>query len=187
MSINRDPVTGIGQTVNSEGQASTLAEIQTEARHVSSEGNAFMIASGFAANPATGDDYTNLIYIKNDYTTNHIHIGYLRTCNEQAGKWRYIDAPTALGTTAIAAKNMKRGNSTTLTATIQGFSAAGTTFTDGTTVDFPQWIQNVGHSIQSFDGALILGPGQSFGLDYAPFASTAGDVCVTMQAWIVVP
>lgn len=188
MTIIRDPLTGEAQRVNAEGKAFVLSEARTEARHASSDGDAFMISSGFAASPSAADDFTAVLYFKNTSTTSHVHIGYLRTCNEQGGKWRYTDNPTALGTTAITAKNMNVGDSGVMTATIQSFAAAGTTFADGTTTDFPQWIQSgPGHSVYPFDGALIIQPGQSFGLDFANFGTTAGDICVTMQAWIVTP
>ncbi len=182
--IIRDPSTEKGMGVNSEGQATVLAESRTEARHVAEEGNAFLIASDFGSSLTT-NDFTNIFYIKNESTTKNLHIGYLRTCNEAAGKWRLIDAPTALGTTAITAKNMLSGDTTVLVATIQSFSASGTTFTDGTVIG--QWIQSTGHSIQNFDGSYILKPLESFGLEFAPFATqSAGEseACVTLQTWI---
>lgn len=176
---------GWGWRINNEGQASTLAETQTEARHLSeNEGVVYILSSGFAVSSNVANTFTNIFYIKNTSTTHNLYIGYLRTCNEIPGKWQYTDNPTALGTTSVTAINMKRGADTPLVADVQSFSAAGTTFSDGTTADFPQWIQGgPGHSIQPFEGALILGANQAFGLSFAPFNTTAGDVCITMQAW----
>lgn len=167
--------------ITDEGQIYVITESHTEARHKAEEGKVFMIASGFAASPASADDFTNVLYVKNTSTTKDIHIGYLRTCNEVSGKWRILDAPTALGTSALTASNSNRSNATPLVATVQAFSTAGTTFTDGTAIG--QWIQGAGHSIQPFDGSYILGPNDSFGLEFAPFNGTAGEMCVTLQCW----
>ena len=168
--------------ITEDGQALTQSENHTEARHHSGEGEVFFLASGFATTATSADDYTNIFYLKNDSTTKSIHIGYLRTCNEVAGKWRLLDAPTALGTTAITAYNANRAKTQALDATSQSFSAAGTTFTDGTSIG--QWVQNgPGHSVFPFDGSYILGPNSSLGLEFAPFGTTAGDACVTVQCW----
>lgn len=173
-----------GMSVNSEGQASVISESLTEARHVSSEGNVYIISSGFAATATVADDATNLLYVKNTSNTLFLHLGYLRTCNEVGGFWQWIDNPTALGTTAITPVNMKRGSTKPLAASVETFSSAGTTFTVGDRTDYPQWIQGgPAHSIQPFEGSMILSPGQSFGLEFAPFGTTAGVACVTLQVW----
>jgi len=183
MTIIRDPRTGDGSAVNSEFQLSVISESLTEARHVAAEGDTYLISSGFATTAALADDATNILYVKNTSTTLNMHLGYLRTCNEVAGFWQWIDNPTALATTAITPVNMLRGNSKPLTSIVQTFSVAGTTFTDGTSTDYPQWIQGEGHSIQSFEGSMILGPDQAFGIEFAPFGTTAGIACATLQVW----
>lgn len=184
MSVIKDGRTGRTLVINDEGQALTLSETQTEARHVAEDGNTFLLASDFAVTATVADDFTNIMYLKNESTTMDIHVGYLRSCNEVAGKWQMHFNPTALGTSALTAQNTQLGNSTPLSSTIQTFSNAGTTFVDGTI--FAQWIQGgPGHSIQPFDGSLILPPLTAIGFDFAPFGTTAGDACVTMQVWQV--
>lgn len=180
----RDANTQEAARVNTEGQLSTLSEIQTEARHVAEDGSVFMIATGFAVSSTTGDQFTNIVYILNDSTTKDVHVGYMRTCNEVPGKWRLLYNPTALGTSEITARNMKIGTATPLNGTVQQYSAAGTSFSDGTVLG--QWIQSgPAHSIQGYEGSLILPPLQSIALEFAPFGTTAGDVCATIQLWQV--
>ncbi|MDH5426194.1 MAG: hypothetical protein OEY29_14490 [Gammaproteobacteria bacterium] len=188
MGTNRDPYTWRGQKTTSDGQSLVQSESLTEARYHAGKGEVFILSSGFATTPAAADDFTNILYLKNDSTTDDINLGYLRTCSEVAGKWQWVEAPTALGATAITAINMNRGSRKTLTATIQSYSAAGVTFTDGTRTDYPQWIQGgPAHSLQPFEGSFIIGPGDSFGLEFAPFSATAGEACISLQLWQSAP
>ena len=177
----RDPSSEKGANVNSEGRLETQSHNHTEARHHAGEGDVYLIGSGFGVGPATADDFTNILYVRNDSTTKEINIGILRTCNEVAGKWRLLKNPTALGTSVITPVNSNLGSSKTLVATVQEFSVAGTTFTDGTVMG--QWIHGVGHSLFPFQGSVILGPNDAIGLEYAPHSATAGEACATIQCW----
>lgn len=186
MSVTRDPSTHDGQKVNSEGQASVIAEVQTEARHVAQKGNVFLVASGFITHINTALTFTDLFWMKNTSTTKDIHIGYLRTCNEVAGRWQMYEGVTALDNTptTIEADNMKLGSATPLDATLEAADSTAAAFTGGTVI--AQWIQGVGHSIQPFEGSLILGPNQSIGLSFAPAATAStNEACITMQVWQV--
>lgn len=186
MKITSAGVIEHGALVNGEGQVFTLSEIQTEARHVAEEGDAFFISSGFLTHSNAADATTAMMWFRNDSNTMDIHVGYLRTCNEVAGKWQMFSGVTALDNTpaTITPANSNIGSTTTMDATIEASDTAGSAFTGGLAIS--QWIQNAGHSIQAFDGSLILGPQQSIGITFAPFATaSANEACITMQAWQV--
>ncbi len=182
MTIIRDPASSEGLKVTDEGQAIVLAEVHTEARHHSITGEVFILSSGFITSSATADTFAAILYIKNTSTTKSINVGYFRTCNEVASKWRLTKNPTSISnSTSVTAENINFASPITLDATVE-YGAANSTVTGGTVLG--TWIQNgPGHSDPDFSGAMILGPNDSFCLEMAPFASAAGEVCTTIEVW----
>jgi len=182
MTILRDPASSEALRITSTGQANVLAEVHTEARHHSISGEVFIISSGFVTSSATGDTFAAILYFKNDSTTKSVNVGYFRTCNEVASKWRLTKNPTSISnSTAVTPENINFNSAVTLDGTTE-YGSATSTVTGGTVLG--TWIQNgPGHSDPDFGGALILGPNDSFCLEMAPFASVAGEVCTTIEVW----
>ncbi len=180
--IKRDASTQRSQDVTIDGQALVQAEVHTEARHHSERGEAFIVRSGFVTSSATADVFVSLIFLKNDSTTKQLHIGYLRTCNEVAAKWKLIRNPTSISNpTAVIPLNMNFTSAKTFDGTAQSGSATSTT-TGGT--EMGTWIQGgPGHSDPDWSGSFILGPNDSIALEMAPFASVAGEICTTFEIW----
>lgn len=187
MPTNRDPSSKQGQITNSGGQSFVLSESHTEARHEAEAGRAFIIGSGFIVHSDTADTFKAMLYIENTSDEKEIHLGYLRTCNEVPGKWQLHKGVTAISSgSPVAPLNMNGGKKKSLTATVTAGGSASD-FTGGTI--YPQWIQGgPAHSIQPFDGSYIMGPGDTLGLSFAPFAAaTSNEACITMQLWQVDP
>ncbi len=184
MAINRDPYTLRGQEITTSGQALVQSESHTEARFHSADGHTFMLASGFVTHINTADTYTAVMWFQNDSTTDSIYVGYMRSCNEVAGKWRLLKGVTAMSNSAtITPRNMNIGSPKTLVATVEASNATTSAFTGGTLVG--TWIQNgPGHSDPNWRGAYLLSPGASLGLEFAPFAAaSSNEVCTTVEVW----
>lgn len=184
MTTNRDAQTLIGQIINAQGQALTQSETHKEVRQHSGEGDAYMVASGFVTHVNTADTYTGILWIQNDSATKNIHIGYVRGCNEVAGKWQAKRGVTALSSSAtVTPVNMQFGSKKTLSATVEAANATTSVFTGGTL--FTQFMQGgPGHSVFDFEGAIILQPGESFGLEFAPFSTaSSNEACAFFECW----
>lgn len=180
--IKRDAASMRAQDVTIDGQALVQAEVHTEGRHHSERGETFIVRSGFITSSATADTFASIIYLKNTSTTKQVHIGYLRTCNEVAAKWKFIRNPTSISnSTAVIPLNMNFTSAIMMDATTEVGSATSTT-TGGS--EMGTWIQGgPGHSDPNFSGSFIIGPNDSFALEMAPFASVAGEVCTTFEVW----
>ncbi len=182
MTIIRDASTQKAAIVDSEGFLYSLSQVHTEARHNAGLGRSFLLSSGFVTCSATGDTFASIFYFKNSSTTKVIHFGYFRTCNEVPAKWRMIKNPTSISnSTAITPLNLNFESNVVLDATAE-FGSATSTTTGGT--EIATWIQpGPGHSDPDWAGGLILGPNDSIALEMAPFASVAGEVCITNEVW----
>lgn len=180
MTVNRDPNTGFGQSVNIEGQAITLSEVQTEARHVAEEGKLFLFASNIIPLTTTGS-FSAVFLIKNGSTSKDLHVGKLRTCGNVLCEWlmyHTITAGTLLTDEAAGLEtNMLIGSTTPFNGDIY----SGGDLKTVTGILMASWINNAGHSQPDLDGALILPPLSSIAFAAKPAA--AGDVCLTIEAW----
>lgn len=148
-------------------------------------GGAFVIPSGFLSLTTTGS-FNGIFYIKNTSTTKDLYIGKIRTCGNADGsvQVKLVRNPTA--GTLISDAN----DATQLTANFgrndvfegDAFVASGDgkTVTDGT--DYSQFIQKTtGHSIQDYEGAIIIPNGSSIALVAKP--SVAMTFCTELQCW----
>lgn len=184
MTIKRDPRTLRGQDITDNGQALVQSETHSEARHHSALGDAFMMASGFVTHINTADTYTGILWFSNGSESKDVHVGYMRSCNQVAGKWQLKKGVTALSSpVTLTPSNMNVGSPRTYVGTAEGGNATTSIFTGGTVIG--QWIQNgPAHSDPDWGGAFILSPGDSFGLEFAPFATASADeACVTVEVW----
>lgn len=165
--------------VTDEGQLEVEAITIPEIAHVSAEHErAWIIATGFVALTTTGS-FNGLIYVKNT-STRPLHIESIRTCSTGSGytQVKVIKNPTT--GTLISEANAAIVTNANLSSTADfgglGYTAAGDakTVTDGSdTTQFTN--MSPGHSVQHYQGAVVLGQGDSCALVAKP--SAAGDVC----------
>lgn len=177
---------GYQAAVNSNKQL----EVRSVSRPVSAfisqnTGGCFIVASDFISLTTTGS-FNGLVYIKNTSTVQDLHIEKLRTCSDTTGdlQLRLIKNPTT-GTLISDANSADVGNANfssavTFTGLAYAASGDGKTVTDGT--NFSQFInRSPGHSIQEYEGVIILGPGNSIAVTAKP--STSLTVCVELQCY----
>jgi hypothetical protein len=183
--------TGSGRLakVSTENRLETEAISTPVVAHIAEEEKqAYLLSSDFISLTTTGS-FNALMYVKNTSSTLNLHIQTIRTCSSETGsiQLRLLKNPTA-GTIVSDANNSDKLNSNfSSNNSFSGLSYAasgdGKTFTDGT--NFTQFInRSPGHSIQEYDGSILLGPGDSIGLSAKPSASTT--ICVEIQTYFTV-
>lgn len=143
------------------------------------DGKLFYIETDFIPVTTVGV-LTGILYVKNTGNEN-LHLWKLRTCGTVLNQWKLIKNPSAgtLVSDAVPAyvtnTNFTSGN----TLDSDAFKGAeGKTVTDGSHVT--QWTNNIGHSLEDLDGALILGKNDSIALVCK--VAVAGEVCVHLIA-----
>lgn len=184
--FTRDPYSMQGQQINSSKQALSQAEMHAEVRHHAELGKAYTLTSGFVTSSATGDTFASILYIKNTSETEVLFLGLTALGSEVAGKWKIVRNPTSISnSTAITPLNMNHNSPATLTATVEYGSATSTTTAGDDTGHYI--VDGPGHEELPLDGAIQIGPNSSITFEFAPFASAAGEVCVTIDGWQVAP
>jgi len=172
---------GYVATVDEFEDLHTFSTQRTEAAKNTVDGNTFWLASGFVPLTTTGS-FSGIFYVKNTHDTENLNIDFLRTCNFSPSQWQlYRNSTTGTlisGGTAITPGNANFGINTPLSSTVLG-GADGDTITDGAIV--AQWINGAGHSVQNFQGTIVLAPGNSLSLNCKPTVATTA--CVTAMAW----
>ena len=114
----------------------------------------FMFSTGGFITLTSGE--SAIMYIQ--YTGNgHLHIDTIRTCGTGVQKWKMYKQSTG-GTivsnaVAAATSNTNLSSSNQPSSTVYK-GAQGYTQTGGTI--FENWINNGGHSLENYDGTLIL-------------------------------
>src|SRR5210317_690783 len=123
---------------------------------------AFIFANGGFPSITTLNTETPILYLKNTSTTELLHIFSLRSCGTEKSKWRVrknITGGTIISNQTEGLKNNLYLSSSTECECIVYTGVDGDTFTGGSM--FEHWINDVGHSIEDFQGAIILGPEDS--------------------------
>lgn len=172
---------GYKSKVNKENRLEVDASVVDEIAVISeNEGRAFVIATeGFVSLSTTAEH--GIMYLKYE-GDGVLHIDSIRTCGTGAQRWKMYKDSTAgtliSGGTDVTANNLNFSSSNNLVS-IQKRGADGSTVTDGTIIE--NWINNGGHSIEEFKGALILAKGDSLSIT----CETSGtlDVCVRINAY----
>lgn len=147
-------------------------------------GDSFIIASDFITLSNTGS-FNGVMYVKNN-NAKDLYISKLRTCSDTSGnvQIRLISNPTAgtLISDANSADSLSAnlGSSNTFEGNAYSASASGKTVTDGT--QFSQFINHSpGHSIQEYEGAIVLPKGSSMAVTAKPSVSLT--FCAEIQCW----
>lgn len=172
--------------VNSENRIETVAITFPEVAHISAEDQqAYVVASDFVSLTTTGS-FNGIQYIKNTSTTKNLHVERIRVCSSEAGhiQCKLIKNPTTGTLISDANEGTKVNSNFSSNNLFQGLtyaaSADGKTITDGTqSSNFI--IKSPGHTIQDYQGALILGPSDSLALVCKPSATTV--LCSEMQVY----
>ena len=140
------------------------------------KGQAFALVSGDFIPITTINIETGLLHIKNTSTTKNLYIENVRTCGTQIQKWKLYNNST--GGTLIS--GAVAGGSTNLNLTSSNEADADVykgadlvTVTGGNMIE--HWVNQIGHSVEIFNGALILGVNDSIQLTVE--LAVAGDVC----------
>lgn len=180
--IINDPSTSEGARV-SGNKLHTFSLIEYPMESFSHLGDSFVIPTEFISLTTTAS-YTGLLYLTNTSTTHNIHIERLRTSSTVGALWYTVKNPTA-GTlisagTAVTPVSYNFSSGKTLTGTAKkGVDAQ--TVTDGTWME--QWQTNVYDAKErQYDGAIVLGAGNSFALMCKP--SAAATVGATLSVWM---
>jgi len=140
---------------------------------------AFIFANGGIPSITTLNTITPILYVKNTSTTEVLHIHSLRSCATQVSKWRVYKNIT--GGTILSNQNLGLNNNLNISSATDCectvYSGAdGDTYSGGSM--FEHWINDVGHSIEEFQGAIILGPDDSLTLTVE--VEVAAQVCCRM-------
>jgi hypothetical protein len=178
--------TGARVQVTKDNQLLTFAVSENRVADVSKRsGDAFLIASDFISLTTTGS-FNGLLYIKNN-NAKSLFIQTIRTCSDAASasmQLRMIKNPTT-GTlisdaNAADATSSNLGSSNTFDGDAYTASGDGKTVTDGD--NLTQFInRSPGHSIQDYEGAIVIPKGQSLAITCKPSAAT--DICIEVQCW----
>jgi hypothetical protein len=150
-------------------------------------GEAFIITSDFVSLTTTAS-FSGLLYIKNTDTSKNLFIDKVRVCGTgtsmNAMQCKFFKNPTT--GTLISDENdgivvpSNLGSNVTFTGDVYAASADGKTVTDGT--QFSQFtIHLPGHTIQEYDGSLIIPGGSSLAIAVQPSAATTA--CIEVQCW----
>jgi len=179
---------GARAKVNKEGRLTVDAVTDKHITHeAKDDGEAYVLASGFIDLTTTGS-FNGLMYIKNLSSDKHFHIQRLRVCGGATGSVQFKILKNASTGTLISDanaaystnSNFASGNELEGRCTVLGASGDGKTVTDGEY--FTQFIQKTaGHSIQEYDGIIMLHKNHSLAIVAKP--SAAMTVCVEVLGY----
>lgn len=170
---------GYSVKVNSDNQMETYTVAEPKSSYVSNaKGSSYLLATGGFISITSGE--SAVFYIK--YTGEKLlHIDSIRSCGNQSQKWRmYKDSTGGTITSGAAAVkgNANLTSSNSLSATVLK-GADGLTVTGGSVME--NWINNMGHSIEDYQGAVIMGKDDVIVLTCE--VDTAADVCVRVLCY----
>jgi hypothetical protein len=142
----------------------------------------YIVATGSFISISTINTEYGILYFKNTSTDEHFHIKEIRTCGTNLTQWKYYKNSTTgtliSGAVAGIATNIDFKSPRTIEGIVYK-GANGVTLTDGTLFD--QMICETGHCEEHFEGALILGPGNSIAMTVQ--VPVAASVCCRIMGW----
>jgi hypothetical protein len=168
---------GFEAEVDDKHQLHVFSVSEAEVTNVSvKDGESYLFSADYADIITTGTE-TGIMYIQNTNTEKDLFIQNVRTCGTVVQLWRLHDATAASGTlvsdaTVAASNNMNFTSANTATTNVyQG--TEGSTLLNGTRIE--NWINNAGHSVEEYEGSVILGTNDAIALTCEVLAS--GTVC----------
>jgi hypothetical protein len=190
---NVEIVNGVGDQnrakVNKNNRLETFSITESRMADISlRDGLSYIITSDFVSLTTTGA-FSGMLYIKNTDSSKNLFVDKVRVCGTgtsmNAMQCKFFKNPTT-GTLIsdqndgiVVAANL--GSNETFPGLVYAASADGKTVTDGT--QFSQFtIHLPGHTIQEYDGALIIPGGSALAIAVQPSASTIA--CLEVQCWL---
>lgn len=173
--------------VNPNNRLETFSIVEDRMADISNRtGESFVLATDFVSLTTTGS-FNGLIYVKNN-NDKTLYIQRIRTCSTATGSVQCILISNPTAGTLISDANLSDQRSANMGSN-EVFSNFGLSYAasgDGKTVtdgdQFSNFInRSPGHSIQEYNGAIILPKGSSIALSAKP--SVATTVCVEIQGW----
>lgn len=175
--------------VNDNNRLETFSITESRMADISlRNGESYIITSDFVSLTTTAS-FTGMLYIKNTDTSKNLFVDKVRVCGTgssmNAMQCKFFKNPTT--GTLISDENdgivvpANLGSNETFPGLVYAASADAKTVTDGT--QFSQFtIHLPGHTIQEYDGALIIPGGSSLAIAVQPGASTTA--CIEVQCWM---
>lgn len=171
--------------VDSNNRLETFSIVESRAADISNRtGKSFLLASDFISLTTTAS-FNGIMYVKNNDDLS-LYINAIRTCSDASGsaQIRILSNPTAGTLISDANDSDKLSSNLGSSETFGGLSYAATgdgkTVTDGDQLS--QFInRSPGHSIQQYNGSLVLPKGSSMAIVAKP--SVATTLCVEIQCW----
>lgn len=180
---------GYRATVNEQNRLETFSITESRLADISyREGDSFILTSDFVSLTTTGS-FNGIFYVKNTDPTKVILIDKIRICGTGSSmgslKCKFFKNPTT--GTLISDANLgmavaaNLGSTKDFVGTVYSASGDGKTITNGEqmsqfTIHLP------GHTIQEYNGALLLTGGTALGIAVQP--SYATEACLEVQCWI---
>lgn len=174
---------GVRAEVDDENRLKVFSNQNSLNSHVSrkDEGSYVFSHDGYIS-MTTLDTETGILHIRNDSTTKDMYIVSIRTCGNVINKWKLYKNSTGgtlIGDQTLGnAQNINVKSNSTAEATVYK-GADGKTVSGGSMIG--HLINDVGHSDEAFDGALILGRNDSIQLSVE--VSAAGQICCRVIAF----
>jgi len=171
--------------VTLDGKLETFSTVINEMAIVSKDrGKSYILATDYISLSTTAS-FNALAYIKNN-SDKDLLIHSMRTCSDATGSMqiRLLSNPTA--GTIVSDANVgdqlpaNVGSSEPFGGLFYSASGDGKTFTDGDNLS--QFInKSPGHSVQDYEGSIVIPKGKSIGLQVKP--SVATTICCEIKCW----
>ena len=180
---------GYRAKVNENKRLETFSITETRIADISARiGESFILTSDFVSLTTTGS-FNGMMYVKNTDTEKTLFVDKIRVCGTGSSmgslQAKMIKNPTT--GTLISDANAgltvpaNLGSNVTFGGLNYAASADGKTVTNGD--QFSQFtIHLPGHSIQEYQGSLILPAGSAFAIEVKP--SYATEICIEVQCWL---
>lgn len=177
---------GYAAKVDSTNRLNTFSIVENRVADISKRlGLSFIIASDFISLTTTGS-FNGILYVKNNSDNYDLFVDKVRVCSDTSGnvQVRLLRNPTTgtliSDTNAADQLSANAGSAETFDGLAYAASADGKTVTDGS--NWSQFINHSpGHSIQEYDGSIVIPKGKSIALVAKP--SVAMTLCAEIQCW----
>lgn len=188
MIINDGTGAGYQLKINDHNQAETFSEIRTEIAEISlTEGQAYVISTGFVAITTTAS-FSGILWIKNtDSEGRNMFIEHIRLCascsctDMEAVQCVVYRNPTT-GTLISGASSAYAANSNFGSA--NAFNGLAYKGVDGNTITNGDWYTQFvchmpGHSIQDYNDSIVIPKNGAIGFAIKP--THAADICMEVN------
>lgn len=174
--------TGYKMKVNNQNKGTVLADTEKKYAEISERTErCFVYASGDFISLTTTDTETGILHVKNTSELT-LRIESIRSCANVINLWKLYRNSTGgtLITDANTATSSNLNISSPVTVSADYFKGADSkTVSGGTMIE--HWVNDVGHSTEIFDGALILNKNDSIQLSVE--VPSAGKVCCRITGY----